>query len=68
MRTDDLCQLAADLVSEHGAEAVDYARRATLALECEGERDRAEFWFTLSVLLDDIVSHGFDPERPIVLH
>ena len=68
MRTGDLCLLAADLALEHGSDAVDYARRATLSLEAEGSLDRAQFWFTLSVLLDDILSQRFDPEAPIVIH
>ena len=37
MRTGDLCQLAAELATEHGADAVDYARRAVVTLECEGD-------------------------------
>jgi hypothetical protein len=51
MRTGDLCQLAADLASEHGAAASDYARRAIVSL-----------------VLDDIVAHRLDPDRPIVVH
>jgi len=68
MRTGDLCQLAADLALEHGSDAVDYARRATLSLEAEGAMERAQFWFALSILLDDIVAQRFDPELPIVIH
>ena len=68
MRTGDLCQLAADLALEHGDDAADYARRATVFLEAEGSLDRAQFWFTLSILLDDILAQRFDPELPIVIH
>ncbi|HWD48840.1 MAG TPA: hypothetical protein VG309_02880 [Rhizomicrobium sp.] len=68
MRTDDLCQLAADIVAEHGEDSVRYARRATVTLESEGEHDRARFWFAMSVLLDDIVTLRLDPERPLVIH
>jgi hypothetical protein len=68
MRTGDLCQLAAELASEHGSDAVDYARRAVVTLECEGEGERAQFWFALSILLDDIVTQRVDPDRPVVIH
>lgn len=68
MRTGDLCQLAAELASEHGSDAVDYARRAVVTLECEGEGERAQFWFALSILLDDIVAQRVDPDRPVVIH
>jgi len=68
MRTGDLCQLAADLASEHGEDAVQYARNATVTLESEGAHDRARFWFALSILLDDIVTLRLDPDRPIVIH
>lgn len=68
MRTGDLYQLAAELAYEHGSDAVDYARRATVTLECEGEGERAQFWYALSILLDDIVTYSFDPERPIVIN
>jgi hypothetical protein len=47
---------------------VDYARRAVVALECEGEDERAQFWFALSILLDDIVTQRVDPDRPVVIH
>lgn len=68
MRTGDLCQLAAELASEHGEDAVDYARRAVVTLECEGEGERAQFWFALSILLDDIVTQRVDPDRPVIIH
>ena len=68
MRTGDLCQLAADLASEHGAEAAQIARQTFMALELEGEMERAYFWQTLSVLLDDISAQRLDPDAPIVIH
>jgi len=64
----DMCRLAADLVEEHGAVACDYARRAVISFESEGEPDRAKFWFMLSVFLDDIMLQRIDPEEPITLH
>lgn len=65
---DDFCQLAADLAAEHGRVACDYARRAVAAFEADGEADRARFWLTLSVLLDDIVAQRLDPARPLTIH
>jgi hypothetical protein len=64
----DFCRLAADLAAEHGVVACDYARRAVVAFEADGEVDRARFWFVLSVLLDDIVIGRLDPERPLTIH
>lgn len=68
MRTGDLCQLAADLASEHGAEAAHMARRAFVELELGGEMERAYFWQSLSVLLDDIFAMRLDPDAPLVIH
>jgi hypothetical protein len=68
MRTGDLCQLAADLALEHGSDAADYARRAVITLEYEGEDERARFWFALSILLDDILAQRVDPDAPLVIH
>lgn len=68
MRTDDLCQLAADLAIEHGIAAIEFARRATVSLELEGETERAQFWQSLSVLLDDIFAQRLDPDSPVVIH
>jgi hypothetical protein len=68
MRTGDLRQLAADLALEHGSEAAEYARRAVITLEYQGEEERARFWFALSILLDDIITHHVDPDAPLVIH
>ena len=64
----DLCLLAGELAAEHGIIARDYARRAVATLEAEGEMDRATFWLTLSILLDDIVMHRLDPDRAPAIH
>ncbi|HWA01949.1 MAG TPA: hypothetical protein VG819_00360 [Rhizomicrobium sp.] len=64
----DMCRLAADLAAEHGHSACDYARRAVASFESEGAPDRAQFWFMLSVLLDDIMLQRLDPEAPITIH
>ncbi len=68
MRAGDFYQIATDLALEHGPVALDYARRATLQFECEGEAERARFWFAISVLLGDIVEHRLDPHAPITFH
>lgn len=57
-----LCQLAGELAAEHGALALDYARRAYRTLETEGDTDRAHFWFTMSILVDDVMTHRIDPD------
>ena len=58
----ELCQLAGELAAEHGLLALDYARRAYRTLDTEGQHERAEFWFALSVLVDDVIAHGLDPD------
>ncbi|HEX2592607.1 MAG TPA: hypothetical protein VHL34_13980 [Rhizomicrobium sp.] len=68
MTADDMTKLAADLASEHGNDAADFARRAVATFELEGAWDRAAFWFTISVLLDDILELRLDPTAPITLH
>ena len=64
----DLCLLAGEIAAEHGVIARDYARRAVVTLEAEGEIDRAAFWLTLSILLDDIVMRRLDPDRAPTIH
>lgn len=64
----NLCRLAGELAAEHGVLAVDYARRAYRTLEYEGEMDRARFWFTLSILVDDVMAHRLDPEIIPTIH
>ena len=64
----DMCRLAADLAAEHGHEAREYAHRAVVSFESEGEPDRAHFWFMLAVLLDDIMLQRLDPEAAITIH
>jgi hypothetical protein len=68
MRTGDLYQLAADLAFEHGAGALAMARYAVVSLELEGNKERAQFWTSLSVLVDDIVSQRLDPARPVIIN
>ena len=68
MRAGDICQLAAELVLEHGPQAREYARRATIHFRSEGALDRAQLWYAISVLLDDFAAHRLDPESPITVH
>ena len=68
MSTDDLYRLAGDLAAEHGAAASDYASRAVMTLEAEGNHARAQFWFVMLVLLGDINSGRIDPDAHISIH
>jgi hypothetical protein len=68
LSADDLYRLAADLAEEHGAAAMDYARRAVVSFEAEGAVERARFWFTLCVFLDDITEHRLNPIYPVTIH
>ena len=68
MSTDDLYRLAGDLAAEHGAAATDYASRAVMTLEAEGNHDRAQFWFVMLVLLSDVTSGRVNPDAHISIH
>ena len=68
MRTGDVYLLAAELAVEHGPVALEYARRATLYFQYEGNLDRAHFWFAVAVLLDDMAEHRLDPHQPVTFH
>lgn len=68
MRTDDLCNLAAELAAEHGPYAIDYAQRAIVSFRELGEADRVEFWQIMSALIDDIFMQRLDVSRPITIH
>ena len=59
----NLCRLAGELADEHGVLALDYARRAYRTFEYEGQADRALFWFSLSILVDDIMTRRLDPDN-----
>jgi hypothetical protein len=68
MDAGDICHLAAELANEHGDAALVYARRASAEFASIGADDRAAFWYTLSIFIDDIMSQRLDPELPIVFH
>lgn len=64
----DMYRLASDFAEEHGPDACDYAYRAVICFEAEGEGERAYFWFLLLVMMDDIVAHRIDPDKSITIH
>jgi hypothetical protein len=65
---DDMYRLASDFAEEHGDQASDYAYRAVISFEAEGQADRAYFWFLLLVMMGDITSRRIDPDRIITIH
>ena len=68
LTTGDMYRLASDFADEHGEEASDYAYRAVISFEADGEGERAYFWFLLLVMVGDIVSHRIDPDVAITVH
>lgn len=66
--TGDLCELAAELAEEHGQSAYEYALRTYLSFEADGEKERASFWYALTILLDDISAYNIDPALPRTIH
>jgi hypothetical protein len=68
LTTGDMYRLASDFAEEHGSNACDYAWRAVICFEAEGEGDRAYFWFLLLVMLGDIVHHRIQPGAAITIH
>jgi hypothetical protein len=62
LATSDLYHLASDLAAEHGEAACEYASRAVMTLEAEGN------WFVMLVLLGDVISHRVDPHSRITVH
>ena len=68
LTTGDFVRLASDFAEEHGADACDYAYRAVVSFEAEGEGERAYFWFLLLVMLGDIATHRLNPNAPVTIH
>ena len=68
LSTSDLYRLAGALVAEHGDAATDFASRAVMLMEHEGNHTRAQFWFVLLMLLDDIQTGRIDPGQHIRIH
>jgi hypothetical protein len=68
LTTGDMYRLASDFAEEHGDEASDYAYRAVITFEAEGEDERAYFWFLLLVMMGDIRGRRVDPDAAITIH
>lgn len=68
LTTPEIMRLASDFAEEHGADACDYAYRAVVCLEAEGEGERAYLWFLLLIMLGDIASHRLNPDGPLTIH
>ncbi|HEY4276253.1 MAG TPA: hypothetical protein VGM68_12255 [Rhizomicrobium sp.] len=66
--TVEMMRMASDFAEEHGADACDFAYRAVVSLEAEGEGERAYLWFLLLVMLGDIASNQINPDRPLTIH
>lgn len=64
----DLCRMAGEMAFEHGVLAVDVARRAYREMDAEGDETRAQFWFLMSVLIDDILRYGIDSDDGPVIN
>ena len=63
-----MCWLAGEFAALHGLLAVDIARRAYRYHDAEGDEPGAEFWFAMSILVDDVMHHGLDAERGLSIH
>ena len=68
LTTGEIMRLASDFAEEHGADACDYAYRAVVSFEAEGEGERAYFWFLLLVMLGDIASNRVNPGSVLTIH
>ena len=68
MNASDMRDLAAELFVEHGPGIFHVALRASAEHACDGHEDGANFWYALSLLLDDIIQARLDPDRPLTLH
>lgn len=68
LTTVEIMRLASDFAEEHGADACDYAYRALVSFEAEGEGERAYLWFLLLVMLGDITSKRVNPDQPLTIH
>ena len=68
LTTGEIMRLASDFAEEHGADACDYAYRAVVSFEREGEGERAYFWFLLLIMLGDITSNRLNPNGVLTIH
>jgi hypothetical protein len=63
-----MCWLAGEFAALHGILAVDIARRAYRCHDVEGDELGAEFWFAMSILVDDVMRHRLDAEHRLSIH
>ena len=68
LTTGEIMRLASDFAEEHGDNACDYAYRAVVSFEAEGEGERAYFWFLLLIMLGDIASNRLNPNGVLTIH
>ena len=68
LSTGEIMRLASDFAEEHGANACDYAYRAVVNFEAEGEGERAYLWFLMLIMLGDIASNRLNPDGPLTIH
>ena len=68
LTTGEIMRLAYDFAEEHGANASDYAYRAVVSFEAEGEGERAYFWFLLLIMLGDIASNRVNSNGVLTIH
>lgn len=68
LSTVEIMRLASDFAEEHGADACDFAYRAVVNFEAEGEAERAYLWFLMLVMLGDIASNRLNPDVPLTIH
>jgi hypothetical protein len=68
LTTGEIMRLASDFAEEHGKDACDYAYRAVVNFEAEGEGERAYLWFLMLIMLGDIASYRLNPDGPITIH
>jgi len=60
--------MAGEMAFEHGALAVDVAKRAYRDMDAEGDQPRAQFWFLMAVLIDDVLRYGIDSDEGPIIH
>jgi hypothetical protein len=68
LTTVEIMRLASDFAEEHGKDACDYAYRAVVNFEAEGEGERAYLWFLMLIMLGDIASNRLNPDGPLTIH
>ena len=60
--------MAGALAETHGILAVDVARRAFRDQDAAGNEGRAQCWFFLAILVDDMQRYGLDMQDGPTIH